>query len=276
MVTPAPRVVARAVVSALALISAERAPAQAPAALRAERAAFADWLTTSPTSPFVAIAQQPIGTGLDLGTGLGPGLDGLDRARVTVDGGRIQLEGIGAPRLLPRFRPSRLGRYIVVPGGTAATPVLTVFDSTRPRKAPTYYEHDPTLVFVGALAPPPEPVSRRLLTPDGIEVEATEAGTVLVPLGGVATTLRVMRIPDPATGESELEIFFRDSTNTGATYPAGRFVALIPEGGGRYRLDFNRARNPFCAYSTAYACPLPWQGNVLPAHVRAGERYVKE
>lgn len=264
------------VVLALALVAPLAAAAQAPTALRTERAAFADWLATSPTSPFAAIAQQPIGVGLELGTGIGPGLEGLDGARVTLDGGRVQLNGIGTPRTLPRYRPTSLGRYTVVPGGTAAKPVLTVFDSTRPRKAPRYYDYDAALVFTGTLTPPAEPASRRLLTPDGIEVEATEAGTVLVPLGGVATRLRVMRIPDPATGESELEIFFRDSTNARGTYPAGRFVTLIPESAGRYRLDFNRARNPFCAYSTAYACPLPWQGNVLPAHVRAGERYVTD
>jgi hypothetical protein len=44
-------------------------------------------------------------------------------------------------------------------------------------------------------------------------------------------------------------------------------------GGGRYRLDFNRARNPFCAYSSAYPCPAPWAGNTIPAPVMAGERY---
>ena len=84
-----------------------------------------------------------------------------------------------------------------------------------------------------------------------------------------------MRIPDPATGESELEIFFRDSTNLSGTYPAGRFVSLTPAGEGRYRLDFNRARNPFCAYSSAYACPAPWRGNALPAAIAAGEKYLK-
>lgn len=269
--------VSRALCLTLAAVGAALpAEAQEPDALHAERAAFADWLATAPISPFAAVAQQPIGTGFALGAGGSTGLEGIGEARVTVENGRIVLHAPEGPRTLPRYRPSRLGHYTVVPGGTAAKPVLTVFDRTRPRKAPAYFDHDPSLAFVGALTPPSEPSSRRLLTPDGIEVEASEAGTVLVPLGGVATALKVMRIPDPATGESELEIFFRDSTNARGTYPAGRFVALIPEGGGRYRLDFNRARNPFCAYSTAYACPLPWQGNVLPAHVRAGEQYVTD
>ena len=106
---------------------------------------------------------------------------------------------------------------------------------------------------------------------DGIEVQATEAGAVLVPLAG-GTRLRVLRIP---SGEEEydLEIFFRDDSNGHGSYPAGRFVTLIPQQGGRYRLDFNRARNPFCAYNTVYPCPAPWPGNVVHAAIEAGERY---
>ena len=70
-----------------------------------------------------------------------------------------------------------------------------------------------------------------------------------------------------------LIVFFRDATNGKGTYPAGRFVPLLPEGNGRYRLDFNRARNPFCAYSSVYPCPAPWPGNLIPAPIEAGERY---
>jgi uncharacterized protein (DUF1684 family) len=66
---------------------------------------------------------------------------------------------------------------------------------------------------------------------------------------------------------------FRDETNGRGSYPAGRFVSLSPIADGRYRLDFNRARNPFCAYSSAYPCPAPWRGNAIPAPVPAGERY---
>jgi hypothetical protein len=83
----------------------------------------------------------------------------------------------------------------------------------------------------------------------------------------------VRRIPDAASEEDELTIYFRDATSGEGTYPAGRFVTLDPLGGNRYRLDFNGARNPFCAYSTVYPCPVPWAGNTLPVAIAAGERY---
>jgi uncharacterized protein (DUF1684 family) len=110
-----------------------------------------------------------------------------------------------------------------------------------------------------------------VLGPEGIEVEAAEAGAVLVPIGG-GTRLRVLRIPS-GEEEADLEIYFRDESNQHGTYPAGRFVSLIPQPSGLYQLDFNRARNPFCAYSSVYPCPAPWAGNVLHARIQAGERY---
>ncbi len=70
---------------------------------------------------------------------------------------------------------------------------------------------------------------------------------------------------------------FRDSTSRTTTYPAGRFLdAALPSNGlaqpGTVVLDFNRARNPWCAFSVHTSCPLPPQGNRLPVAISAGER----
>jgi uncharacterized protein len=137
-----------------------------------------------------------------------------------------------------------------------------------------YYPYARGLVFTGPMAPPERPGKVRVLAVDGVEAEAVEAGTVSVPIGGQTVRLRVRRIPTGVEDESELEIYFRDATNGEGTYPAGRFVPLLPLPDGRYRLDFNRARNPFCAYSSAFPCPAPWRGNTVEAKVEAGERYL--
>lgn len=242
-------------------------------ALEQERAEYAGWLATAPNSPYRAVAQQPVGPGIRIAPDGDVPLEGVPETRVTQDGGALRLESAGGRRALPRFRPLTFGRYTLVAGGMPGRSVLMVFDPAKIPGTPQYYAPDSSLVFVGPLLAPARAATERLLAPDGVEVEATEAGSVVVVLGGTATRLKVMRIPDPATGESELEIFFRDSTNAAGTYPAGRFVALSPAGEGRYRLDFNRARNPFCAYSSVYACPVPWRGNALPARIAAGEQY---
>lgn len=274
---PIRKIVRRAARDALVLAAAAVSPlaSQAPAADAVrERAAYITWLTTAAVSPRAAIAQQPIGPGLRLGpAGADLPLDGVPEHRVLQRGGAISLESGGGARAMPRGRPVRLGEYTLTADGAAGRAVLTVFGPRHGGKPPTYYELQPSLVFVGPLVPPEKPGAARVLGVDGIEVEAAEAGTVLVPVGGERVRLRVLRLPTAGGEESELEVFFRDGTNGRGTYPAGRFVGLVPAGTGRYRLDFNRARNPFCAYSSAYPCPAPWRGNTFRAPLAAGERY---
>ena len=250
--------------------------AQSADVVARERLAFGDWLRTAPTSPLAAIARQPIGAGLTLGpSGTDVPLVGVVEHRLVETDGRVTMRSSEGIRSLSRGALFRLGSYTLTVDGVPGRAVVTAFGGSRRPYTSDYYPFDGRMVFIGRLIPPAQRAAVRLLGLDGIEVEAAEAGSVLVPIGKRPTRLRVRRV---STGgeESELEIFFRDSTNANGTYPAGRFVPLIPAGQGRYRLDFNRARNPFCAYSSAYPCPAPWEGNVVPGPVRAGERYAGE
>ncbi len=259
-------------VSAL-LLAAPSALAAQTGPVAAERLAWGEWLANAPTSPYLAVAQQSIGAGVTIGPDSADlPLEGVEFHRVSASG-TVSLAGPGGRVPLPRGRAVSLGRYRLVAGGPARRAVITVFDTARARGAPSWYDIDPSASFTGSLRPPDAPSTTRLLAPDGVEVEASLAGTVMVPVGDTAVQLTVMRIPDPGSGEATLEIFFRDSTNDKGSYPAGRFVELVPLANGRYRLDFNRARNPFCAYSSAYACPVPWRGNALPVALEVGERY---
>jgi uncharacterized protein (DUF1684 family) len=67
---------------------------------------------------------------------------------------------------------------------------------------------------------------------------------------------------------------FTDDTNGGATYGGGRYIDMR-EGdlkNGTVIIDFNKAYNPYCAYSSGYACPKPPDENHLITAVEAGER----
>jgi hypothetical protein len=247
--------------------------AQAPPHVTMERAGYGAWLKEAPNSPLSAVAQRPVGAGLRLGPpDADIPLDGAGEYRLRVDGASVVLEGPTDTQQGSLGRSFRMGPYILYLHGTPSGPIATVFGSPSGKQPPGYYPYDPSLVFIGPMLPPNERGKVRVLGTDGIEVEATEAGTVLVPLGGM-TRLQVRRIPLGGGEESELEIFFRDGSNGDGSYPAGRFVSLVPAGARRFRLDFNLARNPFCAYSPVYPCPAPWRGNVVTVPVRAGERY---
>ena len=65
---------------------------------------------------------------------------------------------------------------------------------------------------------------------------------------------------------------FADTTNSGETYEAGRYLDLDRTATGIYDLDFNRAYHPYCYYDESYECPFPPPENRLPAAVHAGER----
>lgn len=246
-----------------------------PDDLERERSEYTEWLATAPNSPLAAVAQQPIGSGIRLGPAdTDVPLAGLAEHRVSERAGAVALEGPGGSRPLPVGRPVALGQFFVTSAGLPGRRVLTVFGPKRSEKTAEYYPYDPGLVFIGSMAPPERPDKVRVLALDGVETEAVEAGTVSVSIGGQTVRLRVRRIPTGGADESELEIYFRDGTNGEGTYPAGRFVPLVPLPDGRYRLDFNRARNPFCAYSSAFPCPAPWRGNTVGTKVEAGERYL--
>jgi hypothetical protein len=264
-----------AVLTALAALAVALQAQTPPPDISRERSAYAEWLATAPGSPLAAVAQQPIGPGIRLGPpDADVPLDGVAEHRVTERDGVVTLAGPEGARVVPAGRSIPLGAYSLSSGGVAGRRVITVYGPSRATKAADYYPYDPTLVFVGPMSPPEQPGKVRVLAVDGIETEATEAGTVVVPIGGRPVRLRVRRIPTGIEDEAELEIYFRDATNAEGTYPAGRFVALVPVGDRRYRLDFNRARNPFCAYSSAFPCPAPWRGNTIEAKVEAGERYL--
>ena len=78
--------------------------------------------------------------------------------------------------------------------------------------------------------------------------------------------------------EERLFIPFKDATTGKETYPAGRYLDMESGTGqmpdGKWILDFNNAYNPWCAYSTDYACPLTPQENILEVEILAGEKYI--
>lgn len=64
---------------------------------------------------------------------------------------------------------------------------------------------------------------------------------------------------------------FVDSQAGKQTYGAGRYLEPEELGGGRFRVDFNLAYNPYCAYNDGWSCPITPAENRLKVPIRAGE-----
>lgn len=261
---------------ALLLASTTALAGQARPDLDRERAEFATWLSTAPLSPYAAVAVQPVGPGIDLGPDPADvPLTGIGKVRIVEERGGLVLASGNARRALPRGRAVAVGSYQLVAEGEAGRRVVVIFGAVRNPHPPAYYPVDGSARITIELAAPTRKGSFRTLGLDGVETQAEEVGMASVAIGGTVTALRVYRMGAADDDEAELMIFFRDGTSAKGTYPAGRFVVLDPAGGGKYTIDFNRARNPFCAYNTVFPCPAPWPGNTLPLAMEAGEKYGK-
>ncbi|HUS01548.1 MAG TPA: DUF1684 domain-containing protein [Chitinophagaceae bacterium] len=67
---------------------------------------------------------------------------------------------------------------------------------------------------------------------------------------------------------------FGDVTSGFESYGGGRYMEFnIPDiKKNKVILDFNKAYNPYCAYTTGYNCPIPPVENFLKVSVPAGEK----
>ncbi|QJW88533.1 DUF1684 domain-containing protein [Spirosoma taeanense] len=86
----------------------------------------------------------------------------------------------------------------------------------------------------------------------------------------VYRSLNLARLPQY---RNYLFLPFKDVTSGQSTYGGGRYLDFRTGDikNGRLVLDFNKAYNPYCAYSDGYSCPIPPKANVLSVAIEAGE-----
>ena len=70
-----------------------------------------------------------------------------------------------------------------------------------------------------------------------------------------------------------LFIPFTDLTSGNESYGGGKYIDITTEDikENKIVIDFNKAYNPYCAYTTGYNCPIPPRENFLLVAIKAGE-----
>lgn len=71
-----------------------------------------------------------------------------------------------------------------------------------------------------------------------------------------------------------LSVWFTDKTTGSETYGVGRYVEVgneDPKTDHEYVIDFNKAYNPYCAYSNLFSCAVPRKEDHLNIALRVGE-----
>lgn len=114
-------------------------------------------------------------------------------------------------------------------------------------------------------------------TYSGVNKTYVKYGRVKFRINGRKQTLTVYRslsLQQLAKYKDYLFIPFKDKTNGDESYGGGRYLDLKTTDikDGELVLDFNKAYNPYCAYSDGYNCPIPPAPNHLPIAITAGEK----
>ncbi len=140
-----------------------------------------------------------------------------------------------------------------------------------------YYPIDLAYRVDATLVPEAHPGIFKVQTTTGDYKEYTRLGRLEFELNGQQVRLTAFLPPsdEPLHG-NRLFVPFRDKTSGKETYGAGRYIDLNKRASDKYTLDFNRAYNPYCAYSPYYSCPLPPGENNLAIEIRAGEKSFHE
>jgi len=102
----------------------------------------------------------------------------------------------------------------------------------------------------------------------GMEIEMDSPGALVFDKDGKTWRLDAVR-EEP--GDPRLFVMFADETSGRETYGAGRFLYVPLPKDGHVPVDFNRAFNPPCAFTSYATCPLPPPQNRLALRVEAGE-----
>lgn len=114
-------------------------------------------------------------------------------------------------------------------------------------------------------------------TYSGVNKTYVKYGVLKFKLNGRRQTLTVYRslsLQTLAKYKDYLFIPFKDGTNGSGSYGGGRYLDLKTTDlkDNTYVLDFNKAYNPYCAYTDGYNCPIPPVANHLSQNITAGEK----
>lgn len=138
-----------------------------------------------------------------------------------------------------------------------------------------YYPVNPDYRFRVQLQKYERPEMITLTTSKGTTQEYVRVGFFEFSHEGKEQRLQVYKSTRSLAHEESLFIPFRDETSGVETYGTGRYLDIPENEQGIYELDFNKAYNPYCAYSEEYVCPLAPRENWLNGSIRAGERAYK-
>jgi hypothetical protein len=136
-----------------------------------------------------------------------------------------------------------------------------------------YYEPDPGFVFKSKLYEHDKKDTIIIFGTKGEERKVVRYGFVKLNYKGDEFKVNVYE-GISKSGEKYFSIWFTDKTTGDDTYGVGRYIdfELNADKDFIYKIDFNLAYNPYCAYSPDYSCAIPTKEDYIDLAVEAGEK----
>ena len=146
-------------------------------------------------------------------------------------------------------------------------------DSTAKFEPLKYYEPSSEFIFKSKLYKNEKQDTIKIFGTRGEERKAIVEGYVLLKYSDKEYKLNIYK-SFGSQGQSYHSIWFTDKTTGNETYHVGRYLdfELNTDPEHIYEIDFNRAYNPYCAYSSLYTCPIPTKEDYLDIEINAGEK----
>ena len=166
---------------------------------------------------------------------------------------------------------------------------LFIYDENSPFKRDTtmkftglkYFDINPDFVFKSKLYKYAIPETVIVLGTKGEERLQIKYGFFQFTYKGQSYKINAYKYPDASIKDGKeylrnyLAVWFRDLTTGDETYEVGRYLEIEPESPDPdylYTLDFNKAYNPYCAYTPLYSCAIPREEDFIRLRVTAGEK----
>ncbi len=144
-----------------------------------------------------------------------------------------------------------------------------------------FFDADPAYQVVAKFEPVEDAEPFDMATYAGTTQPYVTYGILHFELNGTKhelTVYRSLRLRNMPGYQDYLFLPFKDSTNGELTYGGGRYLDFRTGDIQDFELalDFNKAYNPYCAYSDGYQCPIPPVENHLNVAIPVGEKAYEE
>ncbi|WP_316806572.1 DUF1684 domain-containing protein [Pedobacter agri] len=140
-----------------------------------------------------------------------------------------------------------------------------------------FYDADSSYKVLAIVEPLKNEKVFKMPTYDGTSKEFYRFAKIKFSLNGKDTEMTLYKNVALASNPAYRDLLFlpfTDETNNKETYGGGRYIDLSSKEiiDNKIEVDFNKAYNPYCAYSDGYRCPVPPEENDLSIEIKAGEK----